>query len=139
MSTVQSSWNWRTRRASGSWHTSFPSSSCKRATLKPNVRFKSGTVNELGVQIQLGNVDAVIVWDATARHFLGDGTIVPIPLEQNLPSTIPIVRLLGSTHPDAADEFIRFVTSDEGRRILSDREYTVDLSESWPTETINSR
>jgi len=98
--------------------------------IDPNVRFKSATVNELGVQIQLGNVDAVIVWDAIARHFIKDGTIVAIPLDKNLPSTIPVVRLLDSTHPDAAEEFISFVTSDEGRGILRDMEYTVDLAES---------
>ena len=107
--------------------------------IEPNVRFKSATVNELGVQIQLDNVDAVIVWDVIARHFIEDGTIVPIPIEQNLLSTIPIVRLLGSTHPDAADGFIRFVTSDEGRRILRDKKYTVDLSESELTSASGSQ
>ena len=97
-----------------------------------NTSVKTTTVNDLGLRIKLGTVDAVILWDANARHFAGDGTVVPIPPEQNLPSTIPIVRLTSSRAPDAAQRFIEFVTSEEGRRIVTGRGYTVDLPE--PTE-----
>jgi molybdate transport system substrate-binding protein len=100
------------------------------AEWESNVSFKSATVNELPMQIQLGNLDAVISWDANARHFLDDGEIVPIPLEQNVPSTVPLVRLESSQSPEAALAFIEFVTSDQGKGILRDKKYTVELAEA---------
>ena len=98
--------------------------------IEKNVRFKSATVNELPMQIQLGNLDAVISWDANARHFLDDGDIVPIPLEQNVPSTVPIVRLSSSVAPEVALQFIDFVTSEDGKTILRSKDYTVVLPEN---------
>lgn len=95
--------------------------------VEKNVVYKSGTVNELGLAIQLGNVDAVILWDASARHFAQSGEVVSIPPEKNVPSTIPIVLLKSSEHPEEARKFIDFVTSEEGRRILTERGYTVSF------------
>ncbi|MDK1031815.1 MAG: substrate-binding domain-containing protein, partial [Planctomycetia bacterium] len=97
------------------------------SALAPNVVYKSATVNELGVAIQLRSVDAVIVWDANARHIARDGDIVPIPPAKNVLSEIPIVLLNSSLHPKEALEFITFVASDEGKKILGERGYTVTL------------
>lgn len=96
--------------------------------LRENVVYKSGTVNELGLAIQLRNVDAVIVWDANARQFARHGDVVNIPLEKNAPSTIPIVLLKSSKHAEDATQFIDFVTSAAGRRILKAEGYTIPLS-----------
>lgn len=96
--------------------------------LENNVVYKSGTVNELPLAVQLRNVDAVIAWDANARHFLQYGDIVSIPPDQNVPSTIPIVVLKSSNHPQETREFVEVVTSDEGRKILAERGYTVSLA-----------
>jgi len=95
------------------------------SNMKANVVYKSGTVNELGLAIQLGNVDAVILWDANARHFAEHGQVVAIPKEQNVLSPIPAVVLKSSKHQAAAGKFIDFITSDEGRDIFSDRGYSV--------------
>jgi molybdate transport system substrate-binding protein len=95
--------------------------------IEKNVVHKSATVNELGLLIQLGNADAVILWDANARHFADHGDVVPIPPDKNIPSTIPIVLLKSSEHPEEARAFIDFVTSEEGRKILTDRKYTVEI------------
>ena len=100
--------------------------------LKDNVVYKSGTVTELGVAIQLGNVDAVIIWDANARHFARYGDAIAIPPEKNIPSTVPIILLRPSKHAAEARQFIRFATSEEGRRILEDKGYTVSLSATNP-------
>jgi molybdate transport system substrate-binding protein len=97
------------------------------ADIEHNVAFRSGTVNELAVAIGLGTVDAVIVWDANARHFAESGTAVEIPLEKNSISPIPIVRLVSSGRPAEAQAFIDFVTSAEGEKILRDHGYTVTL------------
>ena len=95
-----------------------------------NVVYRSGTVNELGLAVQLGNVDAVILWDANARHFAAAGTIVPIPTEQNVISPIPVAVLKSSKHPEEARAFIDFVTSEKGRAILEAKGYTVKLTET---------
>ncbi len=100
------------------------------ADVEPNVVYQSGTVNELGVAVKMGSVDAVIMWDANARNFLEYGDIVPIPPERNIPSTIPIVRLSFSRHPERAAEFIEFVTSERARAIFGEQGYTVSLDEA---------
>ena len=97
--------------------------------LAGNVVYKSGTVNELALAVQLKNVDAVICWDTNARHFLEHGDMVDIPYDKNIPSTIPIVLLECSKHKEAAKAFIDFITSDRGKRILTEQEYTVLLPE----------
>ncbi|MFC1672257.1 substrate-binding domain-containing protein, partial [Planctomycetota bacterium] len=95
--------------------------------LEKNVLYKSGTVNELGLAIQLRNVDVVILWDANARHFADYGDVVRIPPTQNMPSTIPVVLLKSSRLPDEARAFIEFVTSPEGTQVLRNKGYTVTL------------
>ena len=100
--------------------------------IKPNVVSKTGTVNELGVAIQLGTADAVIIWDANARHFAEYGDMVAIPPEQNAPSTIPIVLLRSSRHTREARGFIEFAPSAEGRRILRDTGYTMPRATDGP-------
>ncbi len=96
--------------------------------IKRNVVYKSGTVNELGLAIQLGNVDAVILWDANARHFAKSGTVIPIPPEDNIVSVIPVVVLKTSQYPEEARMFIDFVTSQEGKKILREKGYTISPS-----------
>jgi len=97
--------------------------------LKKNVVYKSGTVNELPLAVQLQNVDAVIAWDVNARHFLQYGDIVRISQEQNVPSTIPIIVLGSSSHQSEARAFIDFVTSSEGKKILTECKYTISLAD----------
>ncbi len=95
-----------------------------------NVVTKTGTVNELPLAVKMGSVDAVICWDANARHFADDGRIVAIPIEQNVISTIPAVVLTSTRHREASLRFIDFITSDSGRRILTDHGYTVEIPQT---------
>jgi molybdate transport system substrate-binding protein len=99
------------------------------ADVARNVKFKSETVNTLCVHIELGKIDATVVWDANARQFAKAGDTIVIPPEQNLPSTIPIVRLSGSVAPELADRFIAFVTSEQGKEILRQNGYSVSLDD----------
>lgn len=95
--------------------------------IEENVVFKSGTVNELGVAIQLKNVDVVIIWDANAHRFSKYGDIIEIPPERNIPSRIPLVTLQSSRYPDEAQKFIDFVVSKRGQNILKKNGYSVTL------------
>jgi molybdate transport system substrate-binding protein len=91
-----------------------------------NVTFRSPTVNELGNHIELGSLDAVIVWDAVAAYAVdrGEGEIGPIPPKQNIISTVAIGILKSSRHPQTAAKFIEFVTSERGRAVLEKHHYT---------------
>ncbi|MBN1674767.1 MAG: molybdate ABC transporter substrate-binding protein [Kiritimatiellae bacterium] len=95
------------------------------SAIERNVVYKSGTVNELALAVQMGNVDAVIVWDANARQFAEHGESIRIAPDRNIPSSIPIVVLKASEHPAEARTFVAFVTSAEGKAILRGHGYTV--------------
>lgn len=97
------------------------------AEVQARTVFKSGTVNELGLAIEMGHVDAVIVWDANARQFAHAGDAIAIPPDQNLISAIPIVQLAFSRHGEHARAFIEFAASESGRRILEGKGYTVSM------------
>ena len=92
-----------------------------------NVVYKSGTVNELGVAIEMKNVDAVIMWDANARQFAHAGDTIEIPPKQNIVTEIPIVALKSSSYPSEANAFVDFVISDAGKKIFTRKKYTVNL------------
>lgn len=108
----------------------FEKNGIDRDRIERNVVYRSGTVNELGVAMQMKNIDAAIMWDANARQFAEALDIVAIPLDQNLVATIPIVALNSSRFPDLAQEFIKFVTSSDGMKILREHHYTVELGKS---------
>ena len=91
-----------------------------------NLAYKSATVNELGLAIQLKNVDAVIMWDANARQFAKYGDIIPIPIKQNIISCIPIAALTFSQHPKQAERFINFISSDTGINLFHKANYTTE-------------
>jgi len=93
--------------------------------VEQKVAFQSATVNELAMQIQAGSLDAVIVWDATARQYARHGDLVPIPLSQNVISTVDIAVLKSAANPALAEAFVELVVSDAGRRIFEKHGYQV--------------
>jgi molybdate transport system substrate-binding protein len=96
------------------------------AEVEKNLVFQSLTVNELGMQIQAGSLDAVIVWDAIANQYLDHGELVDIPPEQNVISTVPVGVLNFSEHKDLAGRFAQFAASDQGRSIFRKHNYRID-------------
>lgn len=97
--------------------------------VQQNVKFQSVTVNDLGNHIQLGQLDAVIVWDAMAAYFAEHGEIVPIPLEQNVVSTVGVGVLSCSQSPGLAGKLVDFIASDRGQAIFQKHHYTTELPE----------
>jgi molybdate transport system substrate-binding protein len=104
----------------------FEKNAIDRNGVTANVVFASGTVNELGVAIEMGTIDAAIVWDATARQYARVGDIVEIPPEQNIVSAIPVAAVSFARDRAGAELFVEFVTSEEGRAILRGHGYAVD-------------
>jgi molybdate transport system substrate-binding protein len=95
--------------------------------VEKNVAFQSLTVNELGMQIQAGSLDAVIVWDAIARYYSEHGDRIPIPREKNVISTVNIGVLKFTEHRELAEKLVDFVTSQRGGDIFRKHNYTVEL------------
>ena len=94
--------------------------------LQKNVVFQSLTVNELGTQVQIGSIDAAIVWDAMAGFYANATQAVPIPPHRNAVSTVEVSVLSTTTHCDLAEKFQAFVVSPRGREIFRKHKYTVD-------------
>ncbi len=91
--------------------------------VEKNMVYQSLTVTELGMQIQSKALDAVVVWDATARYFAKYGDEVPIPVERNLISTIDIGVLSFTEQKEAAEKFVEFITSERGQKIFIKHNY----------------
>jgi molybdate transport system substrate-binding protein len=94
--------------------------------MKDNLKFQSLTVNELGMQIQAGSLDAVIVWDAMARYYSRHGEQIAIPPEKNVVSTVDIGILKFTKNRQLAEKFMEFLISEQGREIFKKHKYTVD-------------
>jgi molybdate transport system substrate-binding protein len=94
--------------------------------VEKNVAFQSLTVNELGMQIQAGSLDAVIVWDAIASYYSEHGTELPIPVEQNVISTVNIGILSFTEDRSGAEEFVKFAASQRGQDIFKQHNYRTD-------------
>jgi molybdate transport system substrate-binding protein len=99
------------------------------AEVVKHVVYRSGTVNELGVALQMKHIDAAIMWDANARQFTSAVDMIEIPAEQNLVSTIPVVVLTCSQSYNDAQRFVEFVTSSVGQDILKTHLYTVEWTQ----------
>jgi molybdate transport system substrate-binding protein len=104
----------------------FDKNNISGAEVEKNLKFQSQTVNELGLQIQAQALDAVIVWDAIAHYYDRYGTEVSIPLERNVISTVDIGVLKFTRNKEAAEKFVQFITSQKGRDVFKEHNYTVD-------------
>ncbi|MFC1712581.1 substrate-binding domain-containing protein [Candidatus Poribacteria bacterium] len=107
----------------------FEKNSIDMAEIEKNLVFSSVTVGELGVQIQIGKVDAVVVWDATAAQYADSGDIVKIPTDQNVISTVAIALLDSSENKPLAGEFIDFTISERGQAVFRKHNFSTELPE----------
>ncbi len=94
--------------------------------LADNLKYSSLTVNELGMQIKAGSLDAVIVWDAIASFYSDVAQEVAIPVEKNIISTVNIGVLSFTKHRQLAEGFTEFVQSPSGQAIFKKHSYRTD-------------
>lgn len=94
--------------------------------VEKNLAFQSMTVNELGMQIQAGSLDAVIVWDAIAGYYNEHGAQVPIPPEKNVISTVNVGVLSFTRNRSLAEKFVEFAVSEAGQAILAKHDYRTE-------------
>ncbi len=76
-------------------------------------------VSELSNAVRLGNLDAAIVWNATAAMYSAQNlTTVPVPAKFAVTSKVPVGVVAKSSHPREAQQFADFLASPEGRQIF---------------------
>lgn len=107
----------------------FEKNNIDMAEVGNNLVFSSLTVGELGIQIKVGKVDAVIVWDATAAQYADSGDVIKIPVDQNIISTVAIALLETSEDKQLARYFIDLVTSDTGKAIFRKHNFSTEMPE----------
>jgi len=103
--------------------TLFAKNNVEAAALHTNRVYTSVTVNELGLQIKAGALDATVVWDAVASLYPDTGEVVPIPMEQNIISRVAIGLLKCSEDRARAQQFVDFLLSDAGKAIFRNHNY----------------
>jgi molybdate transport system substrate-binding protein len=82
------------------------------------------TMNEVMLQISLGQADASINWWDTVKT-VEDIEVIEIPEEQNVISIIPIGITTFTEKEDIARDFVDFCASDEGKEIFEKHGFTV--------------
>lgn len=83
--------------------------------LEPNTMFP--TVNELANAIELGSIDAAIIWDAVAHQYPGMD-FVPLPefADEQVDVTIAVTR--NTRNHKAAVEFCRYLMDDKKGQVI---------------------
>jgi len=74
---------------------------------------------ELGNSIKLKQLDATIIWNATAHRIKDSIDIIPIDPKYRIDSPIPLGILKFSKHIDEAEKFLNFVLSPEGKKVFA--------------------
>jgi len=90
------------------------------------VVLRTPTVNELGLKIKLGTVDAVIVWSSTAAQDPASSETVAIPSAANLIPTVAAATLTTARNPPAARAFVELLRSRRGGSVLARHHYVVE-------------
>jgi len=105
----------------------FKKNSIELDAIKKNTKVETLTVNELGIQVKLGQLDAAVVWDATAAYYADSAEAVPIPPAQNIVSRVPIGILNTASDRALAQRFVDFLASEAGQAVFSKHHYTTRL------------
>ncbi|WP_320129796.1 molybdate ABC transporter substrate-binding protein [uncultured Sphaerochaeta sp.] len=82
-----------------------------------NTVSQAATVNEIVIQLTMGQADAAIV---TKDSISGNSKVkaISIPEEQNIDQLIPVGTLTMSKYPSEAQAFMDFICSEEGKTIF---------------------
>jgi ABC-type molybdate transport system substrate-binding protein len=74
----------------------------------------------------MGQLDAAIVWDATAAYYAEKADAVAIPPPQNEVCTVTAAVLKCSAQPAAAHAFVDFLVSPDGQAIFRKHQYATE-------------
>ncbi|MDD4566721.1 MAG: molybdate ABC transporter substrate-binding protein [Methanoculleus chikugoensis] len=85
--------------------------------VEANVVLRAPTINEVVVAMNMGTADAALLTLDQINPEKMDA--IDLPQEDNLALIVPIGATTFTTQPDAAQAFVEFVTSDEGKAIFA--------------------
>lgn len=85
------------------------------AGVEPDIDSREPDVGSLVLKLELGELDAGIVYTTDALRSAGGFVSIPIPEDHNIVATYPIVAVSSSA---ASQDFVDFVLSEQGRAIL---------------------
>lgn len=91
-----------------------------KAGVAPAIDTNEPDVRSLLGKIEAGELDAGITYVTDVVSTRGSVTGIEIPQGMNVVAEYPIAVLAGAPRPEAASDFVEFVLSDEGQRILSE-------------------
>ena len=93
--------------------------------VEPNVVMTALNVVELGIGVKLRQLDAAIVWDATAHLFRESVETLTLPDEWRVDAPIPVAVLKFTTNADESTRFMEFLAGDEAAKIFLKHGYGV--------------
>ena len=104
----------------------FDKSGIAKEAVAKNLAFQSVTVSELGIQVTVGQLDAAIVWDATAAFYTDKADAIAISPAENVISNVAAAVLKCSGQPLQAQAFVDFMLSPDGQAIFRKHQYTTE-------------
>ncbi|MFP4497173.1 MAG: molybdate ABC transporter substrate-binding protein [Vulcanimicrobiota bacterium] len=99
--------------------------------VQKNVVTRTLTVNHLATQAKLGHVDAAIVWTSTAIPIIDDVLIIAPPEDIITITSVPIGILKFTKHPEMAQSFLDFLSTDEAKEIFHASGYSTKKEEVY--------
>jgi len=88
-----------------------------RDAVEENVVLRAPTINEVVIAMEMGTVDAALL----TLDIINPETMdtIDLPQEDGLTLIVPVGPTTFTKQPDAAQQFVEFVTSDEGKAIFA--------------------
>jgi len=94
--------------------------------VRANVVSEESNVRLVRAKVELGEADAAIVYRTDVTPAVGV-VVVPIPADLNVLASYRIGSLERSSEQELAGQFIAYVLSEEGRRILAEHGFETEL------------
>jgi molybdate transport system substrate-binding protein len=85
---------------------------------KENLEQNTPTVNELGIAVTLGTLDAALVWNSIAYSFKDTTDYITIDKDKNIIPEVGAALLSCSENKSGAGKFLTFILSNKGKRVL---------------------
>ncbi|MBN2359213.1 MAG: extracellular solute-binding protein [Deltaproteobacteria bacterium] len=95
--------------------------------VKKNATMFAKCIPELGNAVQLGAVDATVVWATTAVLYLKDIEIIPIEPRLRGLIRLPVALLAFCKRPELARQLKALILSDQGRAIFHSHAYGIEV------------
>ncbi len=95
----------------------FAKNNISKQQIERNLVFESVTVPELATNVELGHLDAAIVWRPVAAR-ASQAEYVEIPPELNVTAPVPVAILSFSERQEQARQFVEFIRSEKSMAVF---------------------